>query len=142
MQGCEKNMADNPSCGLATKTLLIIPSALIVFHICNLFGLIPLNIVWMGSITSDKTMLLMGSVSILINAAMVFIALVKCRYISQRWALSITEKFLPIMFWWLVGNTVANVFSNSMFEVVVFTPILILLTLCCYKVWKAVPSAK
>lgn len=130
-------MAHNPRCGLATKTLLIIPSALIVFHICNLCGLIPLNIVWMGRITSDKTMLLMGSVSILINAVMVFIALVKCGHISQRWALSITEKLLPIMFWWLVGNTVANVFSTSMFEVVVFTPILILLTLCCYKVWKA-----
>ena len=117
---------------LAGKILIGISSALIVFHVLNLMGLIPLNITWLGHINSDPTMLIMGLLSIFINGVVFLCAMVKCNYVTSIFLRSCVERILPFVFWWLVGNTVANLFSVSIFEAIVFTPILVVLTICIY----------
>ncbi len=121
---------------LALKTLIVLPCALILFHICNILGLVPVNIVWTGRITSDSKMQVMGMVSILLNAIILLCALAKARYIKNEYFQLLVEKMLPFVFWWLVGNSVVNLFSKSKIEAVVFTPILVILTICCYRIMR------
>lgn len=126
-------MFDKIGQNLAAKILIGISAALIVFHTANLFGLIPMNITWLGKIEADRTMLIMGAVSILLNAAFVLCAAVELKWVRSPLLASVVEKILPFLFWWLVGNTIANLFSETVFEVVVFTPVLVVLTVCIYR---------
>jgi len=127
-------MLDKLDVALAGKILIVIPSCLVVFHIVNLLGFIPLNITWLGQIDSNRTMVIMGLVSICLNLVLILCALVTCHYWNSPFLSPIVEKILPWVFYWLVGNTIANLFSKSTFEVVVFTPILLILTVCMYKI--------
>jgi len=125
-------MLNKLDAGLAGKILLGISSLLIVFHIVNMLGVIPQNITWMGQFSSKRTLLIMGLVSIALNIAIIFCALVNNKYITDPKLQSFGEKLIPFVFYWLVGNTIANLFAKSTFEVVVFTPILLILTICMY----------
>lgn len=113
--------------------LIVLPSLLIIFHICILLKILPSDIVWLG-LTSESTTTILALVSILINLIIIFCSVVQLQYLKNKTALSIVEKILPVVFWWLVGNTIANLFSKSSFEIYVFTPILIILTICFYKI--------
>lgn len=118
--------------GVAGKILIGICSVLVVFHVANFFGKIPLNISWLGRIDSNSTLKIMSFVSIILNVIIIICALVKCKYINNARVIALVETILPIVFWWLVGNSIANLFSKSKFEVVVFTPLLLILTVCVY----------
>ena len=117
---------------LAGRLLIVICSLLIVFHAANFLGIVPVNITWLGKLDSNESIKIMSLVSIAINLAIVFCAAIKCKYIKNTFLDSIVEKSLPFVFWWLVGNSIANLFAKSKFEVVVFTPILVILTVCVY----------
>lgn len=117
---------------LAGHILIFISSALIVFHIVNILGLTPMNITWLGHVDTDRTKQIMGLFSIFINSAVILCAVVKCNYVRRTSFKLIVERILPFVYWWLVGNTVANLFSKTMFEVIVFTPVLVVLTICVY----------
>ena len=125
-------MINSIESGLAGKILIGLSSGLIGFHIINMLGLIPVNVTWLGRVDADRTMLLMGLLSIFLNLIVIMCALVKCNYVSVPLLTSIIVTILPFVFWWLVGNTIANLFSKSIFEVVIFTPILVILTFCFY----------
>lgn len=119
---------------LAGMVLIILPSLLIIFHICILLRLIPHNIVWTGRITSESTITIMALFSILINSVVIFCAAVQLQYINNSKSIYFVEKALPFVFWWLIGNTIANLFSTSKFEIFAFTPILIILSVCFYRI--------
>lgn len=125
-------MINSIESGLAGKILIGLSSGLIGFHIINMLGLIPVNVTWLGRVDADRTMLFMGLLSIFLNLIVIMCALVKCNYVSVPLLTSIIVTILPFVFWWLVGNTIANLFSKSIFEVVIFTPILVILTFCFY----------
>ena len=117
----------------ACKLLLVMSSALIVFHVFNILGLIPFNIIWLGFGSGQKALFL-GLLSILLNGIIFLCAVVKCNYVDMKCLKPIVESILPFVFWWLVGNTVANLFSKSMIEVIVFTPVLLVLTVCVFMI--------
>lgn len=118
----------------AGNILILLSSLLIVFHIINLLGLIPDNIVWTGRVTSERTKLIMGAVSIILNLIILLSAAIRLNYIGNEKQQELVRKILPFLFYWLVGNTIANLFSKSMTEVLVFTPILVILTISCYRI--------
>lgn len=118
--------------GIAGKILIGICSLLIAFHVANYLGKIPVNVSWLGRIDSDSTLKFMSFVSVILNVIIIICALVKCKYIYSEKMNSLIDKVLPFVFWWLVGNSIANLFSKSKFEVVVFTPLLLILTVCVY----------
>lgn len=117
---------------LAGRLLIGICSLLIVFHAVNFLGIVPVNITWLGKLDSNTSIKIMSLVSIAINLVIVFCAAVKSRYVQNTFLDPIVDKLLPFVFWWLVGNSIANLFAKSRFEVVVFTPILVILTVCVY----------
>jgi len=120
----------NPA--LAGKILISICSILVAFHASNYLGKIPVNVTWLGRIDSNSTVKIMSLLSIVLNTIIIVCAAVKLNYIDSARIKSIVEKALPIVFWWLVGNSIANLFAKSTFEVVVFTPVLIVLTACVF----------
>lgn len=109
-------MIEKLDAGLAGKLLIGLGCGLILFHTANLLGFVPQKITWLGKIESDRTMLVMGLVSIALNLVIVFCAAVKCNYwnsdIFSPIFSPVVEKILPFVFWWLVGNTIANFFRN------------------------------
>lgn len=117
---------------LAGKILIGTCSMLVVFHVANYLGKIPVNVSWLGRIDSSNGIKIMSLVSIALNVIIIICAAVKCKYINNAYLTSVVEKVLPIVFWWLVGNSVANLFSQFTFEVVFFTPLLVVLTVCVY----------
>lgn len=130
-------MVSKLSAKLAGTILIILPSLLIVFHLCIFMRILPHNIVWTGRITSESTVSIMAIISILINLVVIFCAAVQMNYLKDNRAILIAEKILPFVFWYLVGNTIANLFSKTPFELYFFTPILIILTICFYRIWKS-----
>lgn len=121
---------------LAGVILILLPSILIIFHVCVILGVLPDNIVWTGRITTDRTKLILGFVSIILNSIILICTLSETGYIQNIKLKKIVKKMLPFVFWWLVGNTIANLFSKSSFEVIVFTPILVILTVSFYIIWQ------
>lgn len=127
-------MDEKLSYALAAKILVVVPCLLIIFHLCNLLGFVPLNIVWTGRVSSSKAFFAMGILSIVLNIAYMWFGLVRGKTIDKPSFQTFANRLYPFLFWWLVGNSIANLFSKSRFEVFVFTPVLILLTICCYRV--------
>lgn len=127
-------MIDKLNYKLAAHILIIVPALLVIFHVFNLLGLVPENIVWTGRISSNKTMLFFGMVSIFLNIAYMWFGAVRSHYIQNTFSDNLAKRIYPFLFWWLVGNSIGNLFSKSNFEVIVFTPILVLLTVCFYRV--------
>ena len=118
----------------AALALILVPGLLIVFHVANLLGFLPVNIIWTGRITSTNAMYAMGLVSIALNIAYMWFGAVRVGYIKNTTALAFSNKLYPFLFWWLVGNSFVNLFSKSYIEVYLFNPILLLLVICCYRV--------
>jgi len=121
----------------AGKILIGVCSVLIIFHTTNLFGLIPANVTWLGRIESGFAKMIMAMVSIGLNIVIIICAAVKLGYVKSTNMSSLVEKALPFVFWWLVGNSIANLFSKSKFEVLAFTPLLVVLTVCVYVIKNA-----
>jgi len=117
---------------IAGKMLIAICSTLVIFHLANIFGMIPINITWLGQIDSDNKIKLMSVASVALNMIIIFCAAVKIEYVKSTYLILVVEKVLPFVFWWLIGNSIANLFSKSKFELVVFTPLLIVLTVCVF----------
>lgn len=119
---------------LATNALLILTTAITLFHLLIIAKVIPYTIVWGGRLTNDAEMLRMESVSIAINLFILLIVAMKAGYIRQF----IPAKVINIILWILVGlmlaNTVANIFSATWFEAIVFTPLTLLYALFLYRI--------
>ena len=122
---------------LAAKTILIVCAAVICFHMLIVTGVIPYTIVWGGRLTNSAEMLQFETVSITINLLIMLTVAVRSRYIPQV----IPQKVVTVLLWFfavmLVGNTVANVFSVTTFEKVVFTPMTFLLAVGLFRLIKA-----
>jgi len=147
------NRADKYLCGPTVKKfftertaifcLLFILSSIIVFHLLVLAGVIPFQIVWGGRLTDHEQMVRFETVSILLNLFMLTVVAVRAGVLKVRVKLSVIQ----IMLWGMCGllllNTVGNLFSTNAFEKAVFTPLTLVLALCCWRLtidkkWKSI----
>ena len=121
---------------LAAKTILIVCTCVVFFHLLIVGGVIPYTIVWGGRLTNSAEMLRFETISISINLLIMLIVAVRARYIPQV----IPSKLVTVLLWFfavmLVGNTVANVFSVTTFEKVVFTPMTFVLAMGLFRLIK------
>lgn len=114
--------------------MLLLPAIVILFHLLIIAGVIPYNIVWGGRLTNQSDMLRFESVSIAINLLIVFVVAMEANYIQKL----IPQKAITVILWGLFGlflaNTVANLFSTTLFERIVFTPLTLLFALFVYRI--------
>lgn len=108
---------------IALKTMLILLSVVVLFHLLILVQIIPYEIVWAGKLQSTNEMYVFEAVSIVINLILISILLLKGNYINHR----ASERMLNAFLWFFIVvfalNTVGNLMAKTYFEKVVFTPL-------------------
>lgn len=112
----------------AATGLIIILSAVMIFHVLVITGIIPYSIVWGGRLQSKAEMVNFEIVSLLLNSVILALTLIRGGY----WPVRIRTLFLRIVFGLLcilfLVNTVGNLFAESDLERNIFTPITLLLS--------------
>jgi hypothetical protein len=107
------------------KIMLILLSAIVLFHVLVLIQVVPHEVVWGGKFEDFESMLPFEIVSIVLNLS--FILLVRFR------ARKPDSKPGRIGMWLLFAlfslNTLGNLFAETMTEKLVFTPLTLILAL-------------
>ena len=118
---------------LAIKSILIILSLVVLFHICVLVGIVPPEIVWGGRISDRSELVKMEIISILINLVMLQIVMVRAGYFKIKINPMIIKIALWVMAILFLLNTIGNIFSKNDFERFAFTPLTFLLAIFCIR---------
>lgn len=117
-------------------TLLVILSAVTLFHILVMAGVIPFAYIWGGKLTSKEEMLTFESVSVLINLFIITVILLKGNFIPNQ----LPVKWLNAIIWFFVIvfslNTIGNLFAESSLEMVVGSVLTFISALLCYRIVK------
>lgn len=133
MYTCKQFLKRNISFDMATRLILAICLCVIIFHLLIIFKIIPYDIVRWWRLTNDAEMLKFESISLLLNVLiMVFVAM-KWWFIKYFLPARLVSLWLRWLFFLLVWNTIANIFSETLFEAVFFTFLTWLLTILIYR---------
>jgi len=100
----------------AIRLLLILNTAVLLFHICIVAKIIPYDIAWGGRLKSDPEMYVFEAISILINLLFSFILLLRGRLIEPILSGKVVHVMLWIFFVIYVINTIGNLFAVTAFE--------------------------
>ena len=113
------------------KTLILMFSLILLFHLSIIIGLIDYSIVWGGRLNSKSEMYSFEVTSILLNLFFLMIVLMDSKSIK----LKVNPKYLLISYWLMFilffFNTLGNLFSKSSLETKIFTPVTFLLSILC-----------
>ena len=116
---------------IAQYGLIIILSAVLVFHFLVLLKVIPYKIVWGGRLKSDTQMYRFEVVSIFTN--LIFLAIVFAY--SGILLSDISPNIISILLWIMAAlfalNTLGNLMSKNKLEKIIFTPLTLLLFVFC-----------
>lgn len=118
------------SAKLAGNILLILFSALVVFHIAALLNLLPSDIVWGGRVAnSSKSLRILEIISLALTILFAIVVTAKVGYIKAGRFTQVVKIFLWFIFAYLLLNTLGNLTSSSLTEKWIFTPITIIAAL-------------
>ena len=98
------------------KIFLGLLFSVILFHICIIVKIIPYNIAWGGRLTNDNEMYVFESISILINAFLSWLLLMKGEFVKFKFTRNTVNIILWIFFGLFILNTVGNIFAKTNFE--------------------------
>ena len=116
----------------AIHLLLLLFTAVMLFHLLVMLGVIPFEIVWAGRLTREK-MIQFESASLLLNGVMLTVIGIYAGYVN----LNVNPKILKGALWIMVAlfflNTLGNLYSNNDLEKIIFTPVTMLLTVFCLR---------
>lgn len=118
---------------LARTILLITFFAVIAFHLLIIGGVIPYNVVWGGLLRSEGEMLQFEAISIFVNLLFLLVVAVHAEIIKIRLHPLVLRIALWVMCILFFLNTIGNLLSANKFEQLVFTPVTLVLALCCLR---------
>lgn len=117
----------------ASRSLIAIFSATIIFHSLVLGGIVPFDVVWGGRLQDATEMITMEIVSIVLNLLMMVVVAIRSDMVS----LPVRPGVIRILLWVMTGlfllNTIGNLASVSETEKRIFTPITLLLSILCWR---------
>lgn len=116
------------------RSLILLLSLFIAFHLLVITGVIPFHIVWGGRLKTQSDMLRMESISILINFIMLSAAILRLRYFMDQRPPMLLRIVFWLMFFLFSLNTLGNLMAESLFEKALFTPITLILALLCLRI--------
>lgn len=121
---------------VALISMFFILGIVLIFHTLILTELIPYDIVWAGKLNSVEEMKSFETISILLNAFMLTVLYLKYRKLEQ----GTTSKVIDILIWIFAGffvlNTVGNLFSKSMVELILGTLLTLTSAVLCFVIVK------
>lgn len=116
----------------ALKIMFYLLGSLLVFHLLVLIQIIPYDIVWAGKIKNTQELYAFESVSILINASMLFVLYLKFKNIKNN----ASNKLVNGIIWGFVGlfalNTIGNLFAEAVLEQVLGTFLTLVSAVLCW----------
>ncbi|MBK9359111.1 MAG: hypothetical protein IPN08_17335 [Bacteroidales bacterium] len=119
---------------IAIRTMLVLLSLVALFHLLVLSGVIPYTITWGGKLRSLTQMRLMEFISLLVNALLMVVISMKAGYMNPF----LRPRTITLILWFFVVlfalNTVGNLFAESMFEKLVFTPLTLVSAILCRRI--------
>lgn len=92
----------------AINTMLVFITAVILFHVCIVVGLIPYEITWGGRIQNDTEMYVFEAFSIAVNILLGVLLLMKGGYIRYF----ISQRVVHILLWIFLVLFILNTFGN------------------------------
>jgi hypothetical protein len=118
----------------AVNAMLVLLGLVGIYHLLVLTEVIPYTLTWGGKLRSLSQMRLMEAVSLLINALLMVIVSMKAGYLKPF----LPTRAITLILWFFVFlfvlNTLGNLFAESMFEKVVFTPLTLVLAILCRRI--------
>lgn len=100
----------------ATKIILFILTATVIFHVLIVVKVIPYNIAWGGRLQSDQDMYAFETVSILVNVFLALVLCIKANYLK----LNLPNKLINVILWCFLIlfllNTIGNIIAVTAFE--------------------------
>jgi len=125
-------MAAKSISSIASFALMVLFSAICVFHFLALFQVIPFDILWGGRLKTKEEMWVFESISIVLNFLMLGVILIYRGAIQ----IGISKKSLRFSLWAMAVlffiNTIGNLFAINKWEKIIFTPMTFLLSLFCF----------
>lgn len=118
---------------LAIKTMIVLTLIALAYHIIIITELIPYDAVWGGRLKSREQMYQFEFFSIAINLFMALVILIKGAYIKIKIPKLIVTSFLWLFAILFALNTVGNLFSVSIWETIIFTPITLISAVLCLR---------
>jgi len=118
----------------ATRTVILLSSAIILFHFLVLLQIIPFENVWAGKLKSVNEMYVYESFSIVINCLLILIILVKGQIINPNISPKVINGLLWIFVVLFILNTVGNLTSKTSLETIIATPLTFIFALLCLRI--------
>lgn len=100
----------------AIQILLGLLSLVLIFHFCILVKWIPYDITWGGRLKNDQEMYVFESISIGVNLFLIFLLLIKGKYLKAIIPGKIVNFFLWLFFFLFCLNTIGNLWAQTNFE--------------------------
>ena len=119
---------------IAIKTMLLILSLVLVYHVLIVSQLIPYEAVWGGRLTSISQMYRFETTSIIINIFILLILLIKGTFIRISLPTRLINSLLVLFSLLFALNTIGNIFSSNIWEAIIFTPITLMASILCYRI--------
>ncbi|MFC2187869.1 hypothetical protein [Peijinzhouia sedimentorum] len=114
---------------IASKGMMIILLATILFHFLVLLGIVPYQIVWGGRLQNQSEMINFELVSILLNFLMLAIVAIQAKIVKLKVHPIVVKIALWLMVFIFVMNTIGNIISLNDMERYIFTPLTLLLAI-------------
>lgn len=120
----------------AAYTIAGICCCVLVYHTLIITGVIPYAYVWGGRLETAAQMYRFEAFSVMINLLIVFITLMRINIVPQFFSERIVARTTWVLAHLLFANTIANIFSESLWEAIIFTPITAILGFMCLRLSK------
>ena len=117
----------------SVKAMIVLLLIALTYHIIIIAELIPFEAVWGGRLKSSEEMRQFELISIAINLFMLLVILIKGAYIKIKIPKLIVNIFLWLFAILFAFNTVGNLFSVSIWETIIFTPITLISAILCVR---------
>ncbi len=111
--------------------MIVLLSLVLIYHFMIITGLIPYEATWGGRLENREQMLRFETVSIVVNLFILAVVLIKAGYL--KWQVPL--RLLKVLLWAFAAlfalNTVGNLASTSLTELIIFTPLTAISVVFC-----------
>lgn len=124
----------------ASIYMLCLLSIFMIFHVLIITEYIPFDKVWAGRLTSVEEMRTYETFSIILNLFMIIIISIKYRLLLIPKSNSIINFFIWAFFIFFGLNSIGNLFSKNIYELILGTLFTLLSSFLCYTLVKKEPE--
>ncbi|MGI9541979.1 MAG: hypothetical protein ACR2MX_01905 [Cyclobacteriaceae bacterium] len=118
---------------LAVNVMIILLVLVLIYHLLILTEIIPYEAAWGGRLQTRSDMIIYETISIGVNLLILAVILIKGSYVKTKIPGRVINIFLWVFTALFALNTIGNLFSLSLVEAIIFTPLTLLAFLLCYR---------